>query len=131
MATKKKTGGQTLTGIDEIIRYAYGQQSAFSKAVANMNGYETMTTFWADLTIADVFGAEAVQETYDRINLQWRQNFKYYTEFVLCLNHKIWYYYEKDDILARLYNKLWQEADTWARDNFKGEAAQWYFDVTD
>ena len=30
------------------------------------NGYEMKTTFWQDFSIADAFGEEAIQDTYDR-----------------------------------------------------------------
>lgn len=106
-------------------------QQVFTQGVANMNGYETITTFYGDFTIADCFGLDAVQDTYDRATKEWRHNYKYFTELVLVLNHKIWEHYEHNEPLARLYDKLWREADNWAHDNFKGEAAQHYFNVTD
>jgi hypothetical protein len=34
------------------------------------------------------------------------------TAFVMCLNHKIWYWYEKNDDLAWLYDKLWKKFDS-------------------
>ena len=114
-----------------LLKYAAARQAAFSRGVEQMNGYETKTTFYADMTIAEAWGLAGVKETYDRINRDWRSNYEYYTEFVLVLNHKIWEHYESNEALARLYNDLWQEADAWASENFKGEAAEHYFRVTD
>lgn len=117
--------------VNAVMKYANAQQEAFSRAVLNMNGYETITTFWADLTIADMYGPDAVRDTYKRVNESWRDNYKYYTEFVLCLNHKIWYHYEHNEELARVYDELWKEADAWVCDNWKGEEAEHYYRVTD
>lgn len=90
-----------------------------------------LTTFWADLTIAEVYGEEAVRETFERVTRDWGQNYKYYTEFVLCLNHKIWRYYEKNETLARVYDTLWRKGDDYARDHYTGEAMDYYWQVTD
>ena len=35
----------------------------------NEYGYEPITTFWDDFSIADVFGASAVKDTYKRAGL--------------------------------------------------------------
>lgn len=32
----------------------------------NINGYETITTFWDDFSIADRFGIAAIKDTYKR-----------------------------------------------------------------
>jgi hypothetical protein len=50
---------------------------------------------------------------------------------VVALNWKIWERYEKDESVARVYNDLWQEADAYACENFKGEDANYYFRLTD
>ena len=113
-----------------LLEYAARQQAAFSEAVRNMNGYKTITSFFGDLTIAEAFGPNAVQDTYNRVIKEWAGNYKYFTEFVLCLNHKIWQHYETNEPLAALYNKLWREADGIAA-KWEGEAAEHYFNVTD
>ena len=114
-----------------ILERAAREQAGFSRSIYELSGYETITTFWADLTIAEAYGIEGVRDTYRRVNESWRDNYRYYTEFVLVLNHKIWYWYEKNDALARLYDELWREADQWAADNYTGEAYEYYFNVTD
>lgn len=55
----------------------------------------------------------------------------YITELALVLNHKIWYWYEKNDELSRLYNDLWIELNDWCLDNLKGKDAEYYYKVTD
>ena len=97
----------------------------------NINGYETMTTFWEDFSIADHFGIKAVKDTYNRAFKEWKDNYKYLTELVMVLNWKIWQHYETNEPLARVYNELWQQADNYACENLKGEEAEYFFRVTD
>ena len=117
--------------LQDIMNTAAAQQAQYSAAMQRETGYKCITTFWADLTIAEPFGLDAVRETYQRVCNEWRDNYKYFTEFVLVLNHKIWHYHGKNEPLAELYNELWEEADAWANENYTGEAAQYYFNVTD
>ncbi len=114
-----------------ILEYAQREQAGFSKAIQDFSGYKTFTTFWGDLTIAEVYGEEAVRETFERVTRDWGQNYKYYTEFVLCLNHKIWRYYKSNESLARVYDELWRRGDDYARDNFSPEGQEYYWQVTD
>jgi hypothetical protein len=97
----------------------------------NANGYETMTTFWTDFTIADMYGLNAIQDTYNRAFNEWKDNYQYLTELVMILNWKIWKHYEKNRAYAELYNKLWEEADAYACDNLEGEELSYFLRVTD
>lgn len=98
----------------------------------NINGYETMTTFWNDFTIADAFGVNAIKDTYNRAFEEWKSNYKYLTELVMVLNWKLWQRYEQNDMaLAELYNDLWQQADAYACENLKGEELKYFYEVTD
>lgn len=98
----------------------------------NINGYETMTTFWNDFTIADAFGAAAIKDTYNRAFKEWKNNYKYLTELVMVLNWKVWQHYEQDNTaLADLYNDLWYQADRYACENLKGEELKYFYEVTD
>ena len=98
----------------------------------NVNGYETMTTFWQDFSIADRFGVDAIKDTYKRAFNEWKSNYKYLTELVMVLNWKIWEHYEKNNKeLSKVYNDLWQEADRYAVENLKGEEASYFFRTTD
>lgn len=95
------------------------------------NGYEVRTTFWEDFSIADVFGLPAIQDTFKRAFKEWKEDYKYLTELILVLNHKIWQHYEKSPNIATLYNSLWEQADRYAIENLKGEELEYYYDVTD
>ena len=95
-------------------------------------GYEMQTTFGNDFDIAEAFGPEAVKETYTRAFKEWRSDYKYLTELVLILNWKIWQHYETENMdLAHLYNDLWIEADTYARDNLTGKELEYFYRTTD
>lgn len=99
--------------------------------ISEMNGYEPKTTFWQDFSIADAFGPDAVQDTFNRAFDEWKTDYIYLTELVLVLNHKIWQHYEKNEQLAKLYNDLWEKADNYACDHLKGEEQTYFYNVTD
>ena len=94
-------------------------------------GYEPKTTFWQDFSIADSFGGAAIQDTFNRAFEEWKSDHIYLTELVLVLNWKIWQWYEKDEAIAQLYNKLWEQADAYACDNLQGEELQYFYTTTD
>lgn len=99
--------------------------------ITEMTGYEPQTTFWEDFSIADAFGMEAVRDTFKRAFNEWRDDVEYLTELVMVLNHKGWAWYERNEAMARLYFKLWEEADVWAGENLKGEDAEYYYRTLD
>ena len=89
------------------------------------------TTFWDDFTIADAFGLNAIQDTFDRAFNEWKSDYKYLTDLVMVLNHKIWFWYKKDDSIAKMYNKLWMKADGYAVNNLTGDELNYFLEVTD
>lgn len=74
-------------------------------------GYDSVTTFWDDFSIADKYGIAGVKDTYKRAFSEWKGNYKFFTELTLVLNHKIWQHYEGDRALAALYDRLWREPE--------------------
>lgn len=94
---------------------------------------EFTTTFWSDFTIADQFGLDIVQDTYDRIFEQWKSDYRYLTDLVMALNHKIWQHWEKDpeSPYATLYDDLWRQTDSYAMENLTGAKLKYYLEVTD
>ena len=95
------------------------------------NGYELQTTFWNDFSIADRFGLSAIQDTFNRAFKEWKENYKYLTELVLVLNHKIWQYYETRPEIATLYNPFWAKASQYAMEYLEDDELSYYYDVTD
>ena len=96
-----------------------------------MTGYTPITTFYEDFSIADNFGATAVEDTYERAFNEWKGDYKYLTELVMALNWKIWEHYGHNDKLGRLYDSLWRKADEYACNNLKGEELSYFFATTD
>lgn len=96
-----------------------------------MNEREFKTTFFEDFTIADKFWIKAIKDTYQRAFTEWKNNVKYFTEFVVALNWKIWERYEKDKNVAKVYNDLRIEADEFANENFKWDDLDYFYRLTD
>ena len=94
-------------------------------------GYKPITTFWEDFSIADMFGLDAITDTYNRAFNEWKDNYKYLTELVMVLNHKTWEHYKTNEDYGRLYNELWTKADEYALNNLKEEQVSYYYDITD
>lgn len=93
---------------------------------------QDFTTFYMDFTIADHFGIEAIKDTFNRAFEEWKTDYKYLTFLVLNLNHKIWEHYEnRNEEYARLYDRLWRQADEYATEYLKGEELNYYLRVLD
>ena len=90
------------------------------------------TTFWMDFTIADKFGVSAIKDTFKRAFAEWKTDYRYLTDLVLVLNHKIWEHYEKgNEAFAKVYNELWEKADEYACTHLKGDEIAYFYRVTD
>lgn len=87
--------------------------------------------FLRDFRIADMFGKNAIRDTYRRAFDEWKDNVEYFASFVLTLNHQIWDWYRKDEGIARLYDELWHKANAWGIGHFKGKDAEYYFRFLD
>ena len=99
--------------------YAYPYEDGFS------------TTFWSDFSIADAFGKDAVRVTFNRALEEWKSEFRYLTDLVIVLNHKIFQHYNGDRELSKLYDSLWRIADGYAMDNLGKKELEYFFRVTD
>ena len=97
-----------------------------------INGYEMQTTFWQDFSIADKFGINAIEDTYERAFKEWKDNYIYLTELVIVVNWKCWQHYEnKNEEVSRLYEKLYYKSRNYALDTLKDEELTYYLDTTD
>lgn len=98
----------------------------------NRRGIEQKTTFDSDFDIADMFGAAAIKDTYNRAKEEWISNVEYFTELVLVLNWKCWqHFYKKNNVIGLLYHDLFYDAQALAYDTFKGEDIEYFFRITD
>ena len=98
-------------------------------AVPYEDGFST--TFWSDFSIADVFGKEAVQDTFNRAFTEWKSDVRYLTDLVVVLNHKIFQHFNGDRELSKLYDALWKIADSYAMENLTGDDFEYFFNITD
>ena len=93
--------------------------------------YQMKTTFMQNFDIANMFGESAVRDTYKRARQEWQANTEYVTELTMVLNWQLWKLYQTNEKLARVYDELWREMDTWCMDNLKGEDLSYYIRTTD
>lgn len=93
--------------------------------------YECKTTFWNDFTIAENFGKNAILDTYKRAFEEWKDDYIYLTELVMVLNHKIWQWYERNELVARIYNDLWEKTNEYAWNTLKGDELTYFYRTTD
>ena len=89
------------------------------------------TTFYEDFSMAEMFGKEAIIDTYRRCLSEWTGDVEYFTEFVVALNHKIRERHWKENKVERLYIDLRKKADSCALDIFQDEDKEYYIRESD
>lgn len=100
-------------------------------------GYEPLTTFWQDFTIADKcikIELNPIQDTYKRALDYAKTDYKYFTELSMVLNHKLWQHHEQGhDDIAKLYEKLWFDNEDRFYETFgdNEEATHYYYTTLD
>ena len=61
----------------DILEYGY------KWTMAQQLGYQPITTFWEDFSIAEKFGADAIRNTAVRAFNEWHTNIKFLTELIM------------------------------------------------
>ena len=120
--------------LKQILQYAGMLQQMFSETLNGCSGYETISTFYADLSIADVYGIDAVKDTIKRVKDEWFNDYKMFTEFVLALNHKSWEWNARPEVngseeIKKFYIEQYYHFDDYCLDNYKSEALEYYLSV--
>ena len=116
-----------------IFDYVAHEEQIFRQMAAQV-GYAPFTTFYADLSIAECYGASGITDTFERVSKEWLSNYKYWTEFTLCLNWKSWEMADRNNVeLGSLYADLYYKARDMFYDKYEGnnEATSYFFEVTD
>ena len=105
----------------------------YFESVMAQNGYQRFTTFSSDLTIAELTeGEKGIKETFNSVVKSWKDNVKYFTEFVMALNIKSWEVYEGgNESLASVYTDLYYKARDIALDTFKDKDLSYFIQTTD
>lgn len=94
-----------------ILRYRAVMERIFEDFFKEQNGYERFTTFCSDFATAECFGDNAIKDTFNRASASWLSNYKYYTEFIMVLNHLCWFWHaNKEHELSQLYSELYYAA---------------------
>lgn len=95
-------------------------------------GYEKKTTFFSDLSIAEWYGVGNVKETVNRICKEWFNDVEYFTEFIMCVNHKSWEHYERKNIeLSEYYSGLYHELVDKIYNSWDRESLDYFYKITD
>lgn len=92
------------------------------------------TTFCRDFAIAELYGPNAIRDTFNRAFAGWKNSYKYLTELTMTLNHRLFFWHAvagEDDERTKLYNELWQRADEWGYNNLKGNELNFFLAVLD
>lgn len=115
-----------------VKQYGTTDKEKFECAYPEYQEQRPDSTFYADFSVADYYGEKAIQDTFNRAFNGWKSNCKMFTELTAMLNHKIWFWWEHNiNEYGELYNKLWQKADEYGCNTFKGEEAKYFFSVLD
>lgn len=95
-------------------------------------GYKLMTTYYDDFSIAEIFGAGAVKDTYKQAFENNKDDFKVLTELAMILNWKIWEHYPQGHSdWAELYTQLYEQLDGWILENFSENELSYYYKTMD
>lgn len=112
--------------------YGTSDKEKFECSYPEYQAKRPESTFYADFSVADVYGEKAIKDTYKRCFDGWKDNVRYFTELVAALNHKLWFWHEAAvEEYSLLYDKLWKEADAYGCDHFKGEDFKHFYYVLD
>ena len=119
-------------GINNVFTFSAVKQKMFTDNLKEMSGYETKTTFFADLSIAEWCGEESIMDTHKRVVKEWFNNVEMFTEYVMALNHQSWFWHNNGNIeLSKLYGDLYYQMRDKVLDNYKGKDLHYFLDVTD
>ena len=118
----------------QATQWAAVAEGGFKRRFEAVSPYELFTTFYGDLSIAEYFGEKGLRDTFASVCKNWLGDYKYFAEFVLCLNWKIWTWHDMGcDSISRIYDELWKKADAMIWEKYEGndEACSYIFQVLD
>lgn len=98
--------------------------------IEELTGYKPLTSFYRDFSSADLFGVDAIKDTYNRCKQEWKHNYKYLTELVMVMSWKS-FEHKNNPELCRLYSELYYDLDEYACNTLKDEELSYYFRTTD
>lgn len=96
----------------------------------NINGYETITSYYLDFSVAEELGVESIKSVFDNVFNKCKHDYKYLTELVMVLSWKM-YEHRSGNLFGKVYSDLWSFADTYACDNLHGAELKYFLRTTD
>lgn len=117
-----------------IFEYAAGCEAIFENYLLNASGYKRKTTFYSDLSIAEVYGKKAIMDTYRRVMKEWLGNIEYITEFVMAINLKSGEHYYRGNMgLSKLYSELYHKAYAKVAEHYENDskASRYFWETLD
>lgn len=65
-------------------------------------GYDPMTTFWEDFSIADKYGIAGVKDTYKRAFSEWKDDYKFFWDkCYICRYRRSYFFQQRSGIGSR------------------------------
>lgn len=95
------------------------------------NGYTMRTTFFEDFHVADLFGLDAVEETFDISFNSYKNDHVYLTELAIVMSNSSIMHYDTNRELSFLYSHLFHKVDDYCLNNLKGKELDFYLNITD
>lgn len=120
--------------IGNVFHYAAAEEKCVFECQAAETGYKRISTFFSDLSIAEWMGIASVKDTYNNVVKSWLNDYKMFTEFVICLNWKSWEWAGRGyDELGQLYSDLYYQARDKFYEHYDGNqtACDYFFQMTD
>ncbi len=135
--------------INQVLSNARAIEKAISEVIKNLSGYETFTTFGSDIAIALICeGTKGLRDTHARICKEWLGDYKYFTEYILIMNHMGWLHWQlsndkkqfpdanfrqQEYDWSKVCFELHEDADKKFREYYAGNqvALKYHFNVTD
>ena len=107
--------------------------ATWDKILANYTDYRSQTDLYDEYSIAETQNAKSVQTLFrDTFELA-KGDYKYLTELVMVLSHKMWYWYEinPSGSMVSAYSKCFEKAHNWALTHLNSDEIRYYKEVTD
>ena len=118
--------------IQAMSMYGTPDKEKFECAYPEWQEKRLDSTFYADFSVADCYGVNAIKDTYNRAFNEWKSNYKMLTELVGALNHKLWYWHDVgNEEYSQLYDQLWKEADEYGTNILKDDELKHFLYVLD
>lgn len=116
-----------------VIAYAGINDGVFRKIQSNF-GRKCKTTFFSDLSIAEWYGKNSVEDTYKRVVKEWMGSVEYITEFCLALAWKAYQHENAENYeMCRYYWSLFKKCEEATYKHYEGDSAatSYIFDTLD